>query len=196
MRFIIVSLFLSFLSFTQWNACAQSQSLSFSSNYLFAPINNTQKVQHQLSLYAYGNSSVTYLKSNHINAVNSYSGLTSSTYASERTSAENGAILGGLAGFLAGGVVGGLANPETNLAVSAIALILNDEEENEVMEEQVPYIIIGTLVGVGIGALIGKRRNRVTIHDREYLIDFQPVFASVPTSTNNMVLGLNISFRY
>ncbi|MDX8339361.1 hypothetical protein SLH46_09225 [Draconibacterium sp. IB214405] len=122
--------------------------------------------------------------------------MPSASYASERTSVENGAILGGLAGFLAGGVVGGLASPETNLAASVLAIFLNEEENNEVIEEQIPYIVIGTLAGVAMGALIGKRRERMTIRNQEFLIDFQPEIASTSVSTHQIVFALNISICY
>ena len=191
MRFLTVSLLFVFLSFIQLTVCGQSKQASFFPGFSLGSITNNQELVcfNITKMSNFKNWENTFYYS-------SYSELASSALATENSSIETGAIIGGMLGFIAGGMVGGLANAETNMAGSALSLFLWNDEEREIIEEQVPYIVIGTLAGVGIGALIGKSRDRVTIRNREYFIDFQTEWASAPTSTNEMAFLLNISICY
>ena len=196
MRFFSVSLLLVFLSLALFKSYSQAQVVGYfcegpsvsvensNENTVFANFNtyNTLRVNKSDHTFKYTD--------------NLLSNTASATLSTDKTSAERGALIGGITGFVVGGIYAGIKNSESNLFVSTIDLLTGEDVSSELFEEQVPYIVIGTLAGVGIGALIGKRRDRVTIRNKEFLIDFQPVFATTPASTNEMVFALNFSMRY
>ena len=196
MRFFAVSLLFTFLSFNQWNVCGQSQSLNFCSKHPFASISLNQTLHRQLSLYTYRNSNVNRFGNTFIYIEDAYSDLPSSALEYEITSTEKGAIVGGVGGLIVDGICGGINNSETNIAVSFLDLFTGEDVSEDVFEKQVSYIVVGTLVGVTVGALTGRRRDRVSIGRKNYFIDFQPALALAPTLTNEMTSGLNISISY
>ena len=113
----------------------------------------------------------------------------------ESSSAPLGLLLGGSAGLVLGLVA---ANSLDDMADFVVLFSTFGMEENvDTRSDQAKLVISSTLMGAGIGALIGLpfRKNRI-IYVNKGKTGFQPEIMVFPTCGKGMMINCNIAIRF
>lgn len=149
----------------------------FGRNIFFSTINDS--VISHTSFYRTGN----------------YSNGKGASVTNQNSDVEKGAIIGGIAGLIAGTVAGGIVNPDNSLLQTIGDIIREGDASGSINQDQVPFIVGGTLAGVAIGALIGARYNKTVINNKEITIEFQPALAKSPGKNNEILCSLKVNIK-